>query len=176
VPAIERAETLAQATRWDVQKSRAMAVGLCETCAGQYSWGLQIGFTLSKPPCRRCAAVLALASGAARPNGWRNLRLTNVGTGDTGIGPHAHRSRNTTPARYVEGFGECGGCGAFWTGFTTCHCSGCHQTFVDARVLAAHQIKRRCQDPQTRGLVKITRAYWTGWGNPAQARRLHDLG
>jgi hypothetical protein len=167
----ERPETLYQAQWWDVQKSRAIAHGLCEECAAQYAWGLQLGFTRSHPPCPRCAAIVAVTSGIVRPNGWRNMRLRNVATDDTREPSHAYRSRNTTPEKYLHGYGQCGGCGASWTGYTVCHCSGCHHTFADERTFAAHRIRRRCQDPESRGLVKITRAHWVGWGWPAQRDR-----
>jgi hypothetical protein len=157
--------------RWDVQKSRAIARGLCERCAGQYAWGLQIGFTYSHPPCGKCAVIIASAIGELRPNGWRNMRLSDVGTNDTRERSRAHRSRNTTPEKYTHGYGQCSGCGASWTGYTTAHCAGCHATFIDERTFATHRIRGRCRDPETRGLVKITRAHWIGWGWPAQRDR-----
>ncbi len=94
---IERPETIEQAKRWDVQKSRAIAHGLCEKCAGQYSWGLQIGFTHSRPPCPDCAVIITTTVGEIRPNGWRNMRLTDVGTGDTRERSHAHMRRPLLP-------------------------------------------------------------------------------
>jgi hypothetical protein len=172
--AIERPETIDQAERWDVQKSRALSFGLCEVCAAQYAWGLQTGFTRSHPPCAKCSIIIGAAIGGARPNGWRNMRLETVRPTDTRECPHAHRSRNTTPEKYIEGYGTCR-CGAFWTGFTTCHCSGCHHTFTNERAFAAHRIRGRCQDPEARGLVKITRAHWVGWGWPAQRDRLERI-
>jgi hypothetical protein len=170
-PAAQRPETLDQARRWDVQRARAAAAGLCDRCASQYASGLALGFSLSHPPCIECAEILAVSSGDTRPNGWRNLRLTTVAPRDIRESPHAHRSRNTTPAKYVHGYGQCGGCGASWTGYTTCHCAGCHHTFADDRTFATHRVRGGCHDPQARGLVKITRAHWVGWGWPAQRDR-----
>ncbi len=169
-PAAERPETIEQAKRWDVQKSRALAQGLCSRCAAQYAWGLQVGFTRSHPPCSSCAVIIGAVVGEGRPNGWRNMRLENIAPTDTRECPHAHRSRHMTPEKYVEGYGTCR-CGVLWTGYATCHCSGCHHTFADERTFATHRIRGRCHDPEARGLVKITRAHWVGWGWPAQRDR-----
>ncbi len=173
-PAAERPETIEQAKRWDVQKSRALAQGLCDKCASQYAWGLQVGFSHSHPPCSSCAAIIGAVVGEARPNGWRNMRLGNVGPADTRECPHAHRSRHTTPERYREGYGTCQ-CGSFWSGYATCHCSGCHHTFSTERAFAQHRVRGRCQDPEARGLVKVSRAHWVGWAFPAQAARLERV-
>ena len=175
-PASARPETIEQARRWDVQKSRALAFGLCDRCAAQFAWGLQIGFAKSRPPCASCAQILAVAVGERRPNGWTNVRLENVGTDDTRYRSDAYRSRNTTPAKYREGYGTCLGCEAFWTGFSTCHCSGCHTTYIDERAFSRHRVRGRCHDPESRGLVKITRAHWTGWGWPKQRDRFERKG
>jgi hypothetical protein len=168
---IERPETIDQAKRWDVQKSRAIAHGLCEKCAGQYCWGLQIGFIHSRPPCCECAAIIAVTSGEARPNGWVNMRFTDVGTDDTREAPRAYRSRHTTPEKYLHGYGTCH-CGTAWSGYAVAHCAGCHCTFADERAFATHRVRGRCQDPEARGLVKIARAHWVGWGWPKQRDRL----
>jgi hypothetical protein len=163
---VDRPETIEQAKRWDVQKSRAIARGLCEVCASQYAWGLQIGFTHSNPPCGKCAVIVNASSGEVRPNGWRNMRLRDAGTDDTGERLRAYRSRNVTPEKYVHGYGSCR-CGAFWTGYETSHCSSCHTTFTTERAFDAHRVRGRCQDPESRGLVKVTRAHWVGWSRPA---------
>lgn len=105
-PAAERPETIEQARRWDVQKSRALAHGLCDRCAAQYAWGSQIGFTHSRPPCSSCALIVDAAIGEVRTNGWRNMRLRDVGTDDTRKGRRAHRSRTVTPEKYVHGYGR----------------------------------------------------------------------
>jgi hypothetical protein len=173
-PAAERPETIDQARRWDVVKARAIAFGMCNRCAAQYAWGLQIGFARSHPPCGSCALLIGPVIGEARPNGWKNLHLENVGPAGTGKCPHAYRSRNATPEKYAPGYGTCQ-CGAFWSGFEVCHCAGCHQTFTTERAFAQHRIRSRCQDPATRGLVKITRAHWVGWGWPAQRDRLERI-
>jgi hypothetical protein len=164
-PAARRPETLDQTRRWDVQKSRALAHGLCDRCSASYAWGLQIGFAHSNPPCDRCAAIVAATTGVTRPNGWRNMRLKNVATGDTAQAPYAHRSRNTTPEKYLHGYGLCGGCGASWTGYTVCHCCSCHLSFTSESAFVAHRHRGRCRDPQTRGLIKVRRAHWVGWGH-----------
>jgi hypothetical protein len=168
-PASQCPETIDQARRWDVVKARAIAFGLCDPCAAGYAWGLQLGFSHSRPPCTRCALIMGPVIGEVRPNRWTNLRLESVVPADTEERPHAHRSRHLTPAKYIEGYGTCL-CGAFWTGYTTCHCSGCHQTFTTEHSFAQHRIRGRCQDPEARGLVKITRAHWTGWGWPKRDR------
>jgi hypothetical protein len=165
-PAIERTETLHQAQRWDVQCARARSVGLCDRCSAQYAWGLQLGFALSHPPCSACATILAAADGEARLNGWRNLRLTSVAPDDTRETPHAHRSRNATPEKYLHGYGQCAGCGASWTGYTVCHCCSCHLTFTSESAFNAHRARGRCCDPQSRGLIKVRRPHWVGWGWP----------
>lgn len=67
-------ESLYQARTWDNIKNQVMAVGLCEKCAVQYAWGVQIGFTDSRPPCEVCARrVVAEYGGRERPHGWRTL-------------------------------------------------------------------------------------------------------
>lgn len=166
-----RPETLDQAHRCDVQKSRAIARGLCDKCAGQYAWGLQVGFTHSRPPCSSCAVILAATPGETRPNGWVNMRLRNLGTDDTGQLPHAHPARPVTPEKRIEGYGECQ-CGTFWTGFETCHCAGCHRTFLGERAFAKHRVGGSCRDPRKRGLVEVIQSRWKGWGFPAQRDRL----
>src|ERR1700756_4688257 len=88
-----RPETLDQARRCDIQKSRAIAHGLCDRGPGQYAWGLQVGFTHSRPPCSSCAVILAATPGETRPNGWTNMRLRNLGIDDTGESSRAHASR-----------------------------------------------------------------------------------
>ena len=168
-PRITHPETPNQARRWDVQKSRAVAHGLCSRCAGQYAWGLQVGFAHSRPPCSNCAVIVGSTPGETRPNGWVNLRLRNVDTDATGELPHAYRSRRVTPEKYIDGYGACQ-CGSSWTGFETCHCPGCHQTFLGDRAFAAHRVRGRCRAPETRGLVKLARSHWVGWGWPRQQR------
>ena len=125
----ERPETLTQAKRWDVQKSRAVAHGLCAVCASAYSWGLQIGFTHSRPPCASCAVIVAATPGETRPNGWTNMRLSDVGSDDTRVRPHAHASRLPEAAMGRHGYASCQ-CGALWTGYDACHCAGCHHTLT----------------------------------------------
>ncbi len=174
-PSITHPETLDQARRWDVQKSRAIAHGLCGKCAGQYAWGLQVGFTHSRPPCDSCAVIVGSTPGGTRPNGWVNMRLGNVGPDDTRELPHAYRSRRVTPEKYIDGYGACQ-CGSSWTGFETCHCRGCHHTFLGDRAFAAHRVRGHCRAPETRGLVKIHRAHWTGWGWPKQRDRRERIG
>jgi hypothetical protein len=166
-----RPESLDQARRCDVQKNRAIAHGMCNRCAGQYAWGLQIGFTHSRPPCSTCAVILAATPGEARPNGWVNMRLESVGADDTRESPHTYRSRRATPEKYRDSYGSCQ-CGASWTGYETCHCAGCHQTFLGERAFATHRVAGRCQDPETRGLVKVHRPHFTGWVFPKQRDRL----
>jgi len=166
-PKAQRTETLSQAQRFDVQRSRAAGAGLCDVCAAQYAWGLQIGFSHSRPPCSKCAVIVGATVGEVRLNGWRNMRLRNIGTADTGERPHSHQSRAVTPEKYAHGYGQCIRCGASWTGYETCHCSGCHHTFAGESAFIQHRLRGRCQEPQTRGLIKITRAHWVGWGWPS---------
>ena len=70
-----------------------------------------------------------------------------------------------------HGYARCQ-CGEAWTGHDACHCAGCHHTFTGERAFAAHRIRGRCQAPESRGLVKIHRTHWTGWGWPKQRDRL----
>jgi hypothetical protein len=166
VPKADRAETIDQAQRWDVQKSRALAFGICDRCGAEYAWGLADGFAIVHPPCAQCARILGPVVGDRRPNGWTNVRLENVGPADTGKCPHAHRSRNTTPGKYLQGYGSCRACEDSWTGFAVCHCASCCHTFADITAFDQHRLRGHCQDTATRGLVKIHRAHWTGWSWP----------
>ena len=72
-PKSARPETLRQARNWDSIKPKAMQAGLCEACASQYAWGCQIGFNLSKPPCRECQPIVDATPTRERPNGWRTM-------------------------------------------------------------------------------------------------------
>lgn len=167
IPKSARAETIRQAERWDVQKSRALAFGLCDRCAAQYAWGLSDGFAIIRPPCRSCSAVVEPVIGAVKPNGWRvlwDLAITppSLLTRERSGGPH---SRYIPPAMGRDGYGSCHGCGDHWSGFAVCHCASCCHTFADIEAFDQHRVGYRCQDPATRGLVKIHRAHWTGWGH-----------
>lgn len=50
--------------------------------------------------------------------------------------------------------GMCGGCPATWTGFNTCHCSGCHRTFAGVRGFDDHRKRSQCVDPATLGYAE----------------------
>jgi hypothetical protein len=168
--ASRRPETIDQAKRCDVQKSRAKAHGLCDRCAGQYAWGLQTGFANSRPPCSTCAVIVDATPGEARPNGWTNMRLRNVEGVDTEDVPHAHASRLREPAMGRHGYARCQ-CGTSWTGFDVCHCAGCHHTFTCERAFARHRLAGNCCRPERRGLVEIGRVFFKAWGFPAERDR-----
>lgn len=72
-------ETIRQAQNWEAVKQQVLRVGLCHKCAAQYAWGVQIGFTLSHPPCEVCVPVVAEHGTRDRPNGWRTLHKVNTG-------------------------------------------------------------------------------------------------
>ena len=56
-------ESVGQARTWDRVKHEVMRLGVCEKCAAQYAWGVQVGFTLSNPPCVACTRVVAQHGG-----------------------------------------------------------------------------------------------------------------
>jgi hypothetical protein len=123
LPKAARAETIYQAERWEINKNRALACGLCDPCAAQYAWGLADGFAIIRPPCWSCSAVVAHAIGAVKPNGWRVLwdlpcTLPSLLTGKRSGGP---RSRHIPPGMGRDGYGSCRVCGDHWTGFAVCH-------------------------------------------------------
>jgi hypothetical protein len=168
VPKAARAETIRQAERWEINKNRALECGLCDACGGQYAWGLADGFAIVHPPCQSCSAVVERAIGAVKPNGWRvlwALPLTppTLLTRERSGGP---QSRHIPPAMGRDGHGSCRGCGDHWTGLAVCHCSTCDQTFADITAFDRHRVRGHCQDPATRGLIKIHRKHWTGWSWP----------
>jgi hypothetical protein len=66
-------ETVGQAEKWDTDKRKGLAAGLCHACAAQHAWGIQIGFSNSKRPCALCQDVVDKSTGMAKPNGWRRL-------------------------------------------------------------------------------------------------------
>ena len=163
-------ETIHQAKRWDINKNKAVQLGLCDPCAAQYAWGLIDGFSTVHPPCPDCSEIVATAVGAVKPNSWRVLPRI-PGHSDTRNRLGAPGSRLSTPAMGVDGYGQCRHCGEQWTGFGTCHCSSCHMTFAGIDAFDQHRVgthaRRSCADPATRGLIKIRRPHWTGWGHPA---------
>lgn len=60
---------------------------------------------------------------------------------------------------------KCATCGVEFGGLNTCHCTakGCHETFSGIQSFDQHRKYRKCQRPQTVGLVQIGRAY-PCWG------------
>lgn len=52
-------ETPTQAAAWAKVQGRALDYGLCHRCAAQVAWGSQNGFRTVKPPCSRCAELVA---------------------------------------------------------------------------------------------------------------------
>jgi hypothetical protein len=66
-------ESITQARKWDRDKRAALAAGVGDACAAQYSWGVQVGFRLSRPPCADCAPIVNVAPGTEKPNSWRRL-------------------------------------------------------------------------------------------------------
>jgi hypothetical protein len=164
-----RPETVRQAERWDVVRNLAGQLGLCDRCAPQYADGIAVGFAIVHPPCTACVNLLETFGGQAKPSGWRVLPSTprHLDTRSSSSGP---QTRPTHPARGIDGYGRCLRCGESWTGFTTSHCSGCHQTFAGIQAFDAHRVgtyaKRGCADPAVVDLVKISRPHWVGWGRP----------
>lgn len=69
-------------------------------------------------------------------------------------------------------------CGAWWTGLTAGHCTGCHRTFSGIAAFDRHRTgshaggTRRCLDPATvvneRGEPQLVPAnrLWSGWALP----------
>lgn len=39
-------------------------------------------------------------------------------------------------------------------------------------ITAAHRVRGRCKDPESRGLVKVHRMHFIGWGWPRQRDRI----
>lgn len=72
----------------------------------------------------------------------------------------------------IPGYGSCR-CGAKWTGYSTSHCSasGCHQTFTSISTFDRHRSDGQCHDPAERGLVHVTKRYWSGWGRSGEDTR-----
>jgi hypothetical protein len=161
-PKAARPETVRQAERWDVNKNRVVEAGLCHPCAAQYAWGLQDGFTGSRPPCRSCSEIVARSLGMIKPNGWRVLP-SSPRHSDTTERPGGPQSRYLPPGRGRDGYGSCRVCGDHWSGFAVCHCTSCHHTFADVAAFDQHRVRGRCQDPAARGLVKVRRLLWVGW-------------
>lgn len=56
-------------------------------------------------------------------------------------------------------------CGAWWTGSSPCHCSGCHQNFSGISAFDRHRRGGKCADPDQVGLTPVNRK-WEGWGFP----------
>jgi len=167
VPKAARPETVRQAERWDLIRNLAAQLGLCDRCAPQYADGIAVGFAIVRPPCPACANLLDVLGGEPRLSGWRVLPSTprHPDSRESSGGP---QTRLTYPAKGIDGYARCLRCGESWTGFTTAHCSACHQTFAGAQAFDAHRVgthaKRSCTDPAVAGLVKVTRAHWVGWG------------
>ena len=65
-------ETPGQAASWERVRANASEAGLCTQCAGQLAWGTQNGFATVKPPCERCAPIVAQWP-QARLSGWRTV-------------------------------------------------------------------------------------------------------
>lgn len=161
-PKAARCETASQAHRWDLNRNRAAELGICDRCGPQFADGLAIGFTLVRPPCRTCAEIVDTWIGAPRPNGWR-VHPRAPRHSDTRKCSGAPETRLTDPATGIDGFGRCRLCGQIWTGFSVCHCSACCVTFAGVDAFDRHRLRGRCQDPESRGLTKTTRAHWIGW-------------
>jgi hypothetical protein len=50
----EKPETFRQAQYWQKVKSKYLAAGLCNGCAGQAAYGHQLGFARIQDPCDVC--------------------------------------------------------------------------------------------------------------------------
>lgn len=71
LPKAARPETLGQSRTWDCRANEAEAAGLCRRCAGQWAWGLQIGFARAYPPCSRCQEIVDQWPYTEKPNNWK---------------------------------------------------------------------------------------------------------
>jgi len=74
-------ESIRQAQRWDVVKTRYVNAGLCGRCAAQAAWGHQSGgggWDTLHQPCRDCAPVVsALPEPTINPQ-WRKFDRPQV--------------------------------------------------------------------------------------------------
>jgi hypothetical protein len=59
---------------------------------------------------------------------------------------------------------HCNGCANRWNGFDTCHCVGCHLTFIGTAAFDRHRRGGECQPPASVGLVPSGRRYEC-WGH-----------
>lgn len=62
-------------------------------------------------------------------------------------------------------------CGKWWTGPGRSHCPACCETFSCDSAADRHRkgvfgVDRRCVDPATVGLIKVTRPWGQMWQNP----------
>jgi len=70
----------------------------------------------------------------------------------------------------------CGRCDNRWGGTSTCHCSGCHETFTGLTAFDQHRTgshthgTRRCLPPAEAGLQDAGRHY-PCWGNPGDGTK-----
>jgi hypothetical protein len=100
-------ETLNQAMEWELTKLRYRALCVCETCAGQATWGHQKGaggWLVIQPPCAPCAASVAgLLLQTPNPTWRKSLRhpatpedAPPISTGLSGLkDPAPKRNRRT---------------------------------------------------------------------------------
>lgn len=52
------------------------------------------------------------------------------------------------------------GCGARWSGLSSCHCSGCHRLFGGIGSFDRHRRNFTCADPASAGLRLNDRGVW----------------
>jgi hypothetical protein len=70
-PANDPVESNRQARTFDSTKLRYQRLGLCRFCAAQASWGHQLGFSRSNPPCDECQPLVDTFP-VAKPERWKS--------------------------------------------------------------------------------------------------------
>lgn len=61
----------------------------------------------------------------------------------------------------------CRGCPTRWTGLTTSHCAGCHETFTTVSNFDRHRRGGECVRPSSAGLIASQRGGNAVWHQPA---------
>lgn len=89
----KRVETVRQARIWDSNKKHYLSLGLCRPCAAQAAWGHQVGFSQSKPPCRKCQPFVD-SFPTKRANGWRSLSQRRGAKFSMQVRPRIGRERS----------------------------------------------------------------------------------
>jgi hypothetical protein len=77
-------------------------------------------------------------------------------------------------ARRKNPMTTCNGCASTWSGLSVCHCSICHRTFTGLSAFDKHRLRGQCCNPADRGLVRIVRQAWAGWGSAREDTRWQE--